>query len=163
MQIVHTPLGADMVTAPPEVTKAVLRDYDQTIKDWDAHKFELGYLQAHAPDLFSGKQLERMNALLPWLKQENQTVAFGGYTLLPIGRSVQYAPDGVDAFVIEYIAAGETYDYDLTTRAPIDEQALPDRIVMTEVSYDTTAKHWKISRLALSMDLQTKQVLWQDE
>lgn len=163
MQIVHTPLGAALIAAPPEVTAAVLRDYDLTIKDWDAHKFELGYLQQHAPDFFSGKQLERMNALLPWLKQENQTVAFGGYALLPIGRSVQYAPDGVDAFVIEYIAAGKTYDYDLKTKAKLDEQQLPDRIVVTQVSYDAAAKRWKISRLALSMDLQTKQVLWQDQ
>lgn len=162
MQTVHTPLGIDMVTAPPEVTAAVLHDYDAAIHAWDAHKFDLAYLEQHAPDFFNGKQLARMQALLPWLKQENRTVALGGYTRLPIGRSVQYAPDGVNAFVIDYIAAGKTYDYDLTTRAPIDEQTLPDRIVMTELSYDTAAKRWKISRLALSMDLQTKQVLWQD-
>lgn len=163
VQIVHTPLGEDAVAAPPEVTEAVLRDYDATVQDWDAHKFDLAYLQQHAPEYFSGKQLERMQALLDWLRQENQTVELGGYSLLPIGRSVQYESNGVQAFVIEYIAAGKAYDYNLKTKARLDEQELPDRIVMTEVSYDATAKRWKISRLALSMDLNTKQVLWQDQ
>ena len=162
VKIVKTPLGEDAVEAPPEVTEAVLRDYDAAVKDWDAHKFDLAYLQQHAPDSFSGKQLERMKALLNWLKQENQTVELGGYELLSIGRSVQYAPNGVQAFVIEYIAAGETFEYNLKTKAKMDATELPDRIVMTEVTYDAAAKRWKISRIALSMDLKTKQVLWQD-
>ncbi len=163
LQTIHTPLGEDTYAAPREVSAKVLRDYYATIQDWDAHKFDLAYLQQHASDYFSGKQLERMQALLDWLKQENQTVELGGYTLLPIGHSVQFAPNGVQAFVIEYIAAGKTYGYNLKTQAEIDEQELPDRIVMTEMSYDAAAKHWKISRLALSMDLKTKQVLWQDQ
>ena len=163
LQIVHTPLGEDTYVAPREVSAKVLRDYYATIQDWDAHKFDLAYLQQHASDYFSGKQLERMRSLLDWLKQENQTVELGGYTLLPTGHSVQFAPNGVQAFVIEYIAGGKTYGYNLKTQAEIDEQELPDRIAMTEMTYDATAKRWKISRIALSMDLKTKQVLWQDQ
>lgn len=162
LQTIHTPLGEDTYAAPREVSAAVLRDYYATIREWDAHKFDLEYLRQHVPDYFSGKQLERMQALLDWLKQENQTVELGGYSLLPVGHSVQFAPNGVQAFVIEYIAAGKTYDYNLKTQVKIDEQELPNRIVMTEMSYDTATKRWKISRLALSMDLKTKQVLWQD-
>lgn len=162
VKVVQTPLGENAVEAPPEVTEAVLRDYDAAIKDWDAHKFDLAYLHQHAPDFFIGKQLERMQSLLKWMEQENQTVALGGYELLSIGRSVQYAPSGVQAFVVEYIAAGTTFEYNLKTKAKMNPTGLPDRIVMTEVSYDVAVKRWKISRIALSMDLKTKQVLWQD-
>ncbi len=163
LQTVHTPLGEDAYVAPREVSAAVLRDYYDTIQDWDAHKYDLAYLQKHASDYFSGKQLERIRSLLDWLKQENQTVELGGYMLLPAGHSVQFAPNGMQAFVIEYIAAGKTYGYNLKTQAKMDEQEMPDRIIMTEMSYDAAAKRWKISRLALSMDLKTKQVLWQDQ
>lgn len=163
LQIVKTPLGVDMVEAPPEVTKAVLRDYDAALDDWDAHKFDLNYLKAHVSDSFGGRQLERMQGMLDWMGQEKHAVPLRGYQLLPLGRSVQYAPNGTQAVVIEYIAAGKTHEYDLTTRTEVDEQELPDRIVMTEMTYDSAAKRWKVSRIALSMDLQTKQVLWQDQ
>lgn len=163
VKIVKTPLGVDAVEAPPEVTAAVLHDFDAALDDWDAHKFDLAYLQKHAPNYYSGRQLERMQGMLKWMQQEKHAVALREYQLLPLNRSVQYAPNGTQAFVIEYIAAGKTYEYDLKTRAKTDEQDLPDRVVMTEVSYDHAAKRWKISRLALSMDLQTKQVLWQDQ
>ncbi len=163
VQIVKTPLGVDAVQAPPEVTKAVLSDYDAALDDWDAHQFDLEYLKVHAPDYFSGRQLPRMQGMLDWMQQEKHAVALHDYKLLPLGRSVQYAPNGTQAVVIEYIAAGKTYEYDLKTHAHLDEQELPDRIVMTEMTYDTAAKRWKISRIALSMDLNTKQVLWQDQ
>ncbi|MCC7165513.1 MAG: hypothetical protein IT331_23650 [Anaerolineae bacterium] len=161
-RIVKTPLGVDAVEAPPEVTKAVLSDFDAALDGWDAHKFDLDYLKAHASDFFSGRQLTRMQGMLDWMQQEKHAVALHEYELLPLGRSVQYAPNGTQAVVIEYIAAGKTYEYDLKTRAQLDEQEIPDRIVMTEMSYDSSASRWKISRIALSMDLQTKKVFWQD-
>lgn len=163
VKLVKTPLGVDVVVAPPEVTKAVLKDYDAALDDWDAHKFDLTYLRAQTPNYFSDRQLSRMQGMLNWLEKEKRAVALREYKLLPLERSVQYAPTGVQAFVIEYIAAGDVYEYDLKTRTKVDEQKMPDRIVMTQMSYDSAAQRWKISRIALSMDLSTKQVLWQDQ
>lgn len=163
VKIVKTPLGANVVEAPPEVTHAVLRDFDKALNEWDAHKFEHDYLKAHASEYFIGKQLARMQGMLNWMQQERRVVALREYKLLPLGRSVQYAPNGTQIILVEYIAAGKTYEYDLKTRARVDEQMLPDRVVMTEMSYDADAKRWKISRFALALDLNTKQVLWQDE
>lgn len=162
VKIVKTPLGVDAVEAPPEVTQAVLRNYDEALDDWDAHKFDLDYLQEVAPKYFIGKQLTRIEGMLRWMKQEKRAVALREYKLLPLERSVQFAPNGTQVFLVEYIQAGKAYEYDLNTRKKIDEQELPDRIVMTELSYDADAKRWKISRSALSMDFNTKQVLWQD-
>ncbi len=163
VKIIKTPLGVDMIEAPREVTTQVLKNYDEALDDWDAHKFELDYLKTRAPEYFIGKQLSRMRGMLNWMQQEQRTVALREYRLLPLERSVQYAPNGTQTFLIEYIAAGKTYEYDLKTRAKIDEQELPDRIVMTELSYDPSAKRWKISRIALSMDFNTKQILWHDQ
>lgn len=162
LKIVKTPLGVDLVEAPSEVTQAVLKNYDEALDDWDAHKFDLKYLQQIAPKYFIGKQLSRVQGMLSWMEQEKRAVALREYELLPLERSVQYAPNGTQVFLVEYIAAGKTHEYDLNTRAKVDEQKLPDRIVMTELSYDAEAKRWKISRFALAMDLETKQVLWQD-
>lgn len=163
VKIIKTPLGVDMIEAPREVTAQVLKNYDEALDDWDAHKFELDYLKTRAPEYFIGKQLSRMQGVLNWMQQEQRTVALRDYKLLPLERSVQYAPNGTQTFLIEYIAAGKTYEYDLKTRAKVDEQDLPDRIVMTELSYDEEANRWKISRIALSMDFNTKQILWQDQ
>lgn len=162
VKIVKTPLGVDAVEAPPEVTQTVLRNYDEALDDWDVHKFDHDYLRQVAPNYFIGKQLIRIEGMLSWMQQEKRTVAMREYKLLPLERSVQYAPNGTQVFLVEYIAAGNTYEYDLNTRKKVDEQELPDRIVMTELSYDAKAQRWKISRFALAMDLQTKQVLWQD-
>lgn len=163
VQVIKTPLGVDMIQAPREVTEAVLKNYDEALDDWDAHKFDLGYLKSRAPEYFIGKQLLRMQGMLNWMEQEGRAIALREYKLLPLERSVQYAPNGTQTFLIEYIAAGKTYEYDLNTRAKVDEQELPDRIVMTELSYDAEAERWKISRIALSMDFNTKQILWQDQ
>ncbi len=163
VKIIQTPLGVDMVEAPREVTEQVLKNYDEALDDWDAHKFDLEYLKTRAPEYFIGKQLSRMQGMLNWMKQEGRAIALREYELLPLERSVQYAPNGTQTFLIEYIAAGKTYEYDLNSRERIDEQELPDRIVMTELSYDADAKRWKISRIALAMDFNTKQVLWQDQ
>lgn len=162
VKIIKTPLGVEMVQAPPEVTRTVLKNYDEALDDWDEHKFDLNYLQRVAPKYFIGKQLSRMQGMLSWMQKKERALALREYQLLPLERSVQYAPNGMQVFLVEYIAAGKTYEYDLRTRAQVDEQTLPDRIVMTEMSYDTEAKRWKISRFALALDLQTKQVLWQD-
>ncbi len=163
VKVIKTPLGVDMIEAPLEVTTRVLKNYDEALDDWDAHKFDLDYLKSRAPEYFIGKQLSRMQGMLNWMQQEQRTVALRDYKLLPLERSVQYAPNGTQTFLIEYIAAGKTYEYDLKTRAKVDEQELPDRIVMTELSYDASANRWKISRIALSMDFNTKQILWQDQ
>lgn len=162
VKIVRTPLGLDAVEAPPEITRQVLADYDDALEDWDAHKFELDYLKTRAPDYFIGKQLSRMQALLNWMEKEKRTVAMREYTLLPLERSVQFAPNGTQTFLLEYIRAGNAYEYDLTNRARVSEQSLPDRVVVTEMSYDSDARRWKISRFALALDFTTKQVLWQD-
>lgn len=163
VKIIKTPLGVDMIEAPREVTAQVLKNYDEALDDWDAHKFDLDYLTTHAPEYFIGKQLSRMQGMLNWMRQEQRAIALREYKLLPLERSVQFAPNGTQTFLIEYIAAGKTYEYDLNTRKKIDEQELPDRIVMTELSYDAEAKRWKISRIALSMDFNSKQILWQDQ
>ncbi len=163
VKVIKTPLGVDMIEAPREVTEQVLKNYDEALEDWDAHKFDIDYLKTRAPEYFIGKQLSRMQSMLNWMQQEQRTVALRDYKLLPLERSVQYAPNGTQTFLIEYIAAGKTYEYDLKTREKIDEQELPDRIVMTELSYDPSVKRWKISRIALSMDFNTKQILWQDQ
>ncbi len=163
VKTIKTPLGVDMIEAPLEVTTQVLKNYDEALDDWDAHKFDLDYLKSRAPEYFIGKQLSRMQGMLNWMQQEQRTVALRDYKLLPLERSVQYAPNGTQAFLIEYIAASKTYEYDLKTRAKLDEQELPDRIVITELSYDAAVERWKISRIALSMDFNTKQILWQDQ
>lgn len=163
VKVIKTPLGVDMIEAPREVTEQVLKNYDEALDDWDAHKFDLDYLKTRAPEYFIGKQLSRMQGMLNWMQREQRTVALRDYKLLPLERSVQYAPNGTQTFLIEYIAAGKTYEYDLNTRAKVDEQELPDRIVIIELSYDAAAKRWKISRFALAMDFNTKQVLWQDQ
>jgi hypothetical protein len=163
VKVIKTPLGLDMIQAPPKVTEQVLKNYDEALNDWDAHKFELDYLKTRAPEYFIGKQLARMRGMLNWMQREGRAIPLREYELLPLERSVQYAPNGTQTFLIEYIAAGKTYEYDLNTRKKIDEQELPDRIVITELSYDAAAKRWKISRIALAMDFNTKQILWRDQ
>ncbi len=163
VRVIKTPLGVDMIEAPREVTVQVLKNYDEALDDWDAHKFDLDYLKTHAPNYFIGKQLSRMQGMLNGMQKEQRAIALREYKLLPLERSVQFAPNGTQTFLIEYIAAGKTCEYDLKMRTKVDEQELPDRIVMTELSYDASAKRWKISRIALAMDFNTKQVLWQDQ
>ncbi len=163
VQLTKDDLGKDVYKAPPKVEQAVLRDYLAAFQWWNDHMFDPAYLRAHAADYYSGKALNETLVAVDWVESNRTALTFGEGKLLPLGRLVRFFPSGTQAFIASYIAAGESSRFNLASRERQPGWAHPDVMNVDEVSFDPSAKRWKISRNVRMVDLSTMKVIWGEE
>jgi hypothetical protein len=161
VDIVQNQLGVTVAQVPPQVATKALGDYLGAIQWWDSHLYDLNYLRGHAAEYFTGEQLEFLLGLLDWEASTSTVIPMGQDPLLPPGHQIQFAADGAHAFVMDYLAAGESPQYDLKTKARKPGTSYSSRVAVTELSYDASAQRWKIMHGVALIDLQTHQIIWQ--
>lgn len=161
VDMVQNQLGVTVAQVPPEVAAKAMADYLEATHSWDAHLYDLKYLREHATEYFTGEQLDFLLGVLDWEASNNTAIPMAQDALIPPEHQLQFAADGEHAFVMDYLAAGESIQYDLKTKARKPGTANKSRIAVTELSYDAQAQRWKILHSVALIDLETHQIIWQ--
>ncbi len=161
VSIMQNQLGITVAQVPPEVATKALSDYLGAIQWWDTHLYDIKYLRAHLAEYFAGEQLAFLQSMLDWETTSNIVVPMGQDQTVPPGHQVQFSADGAHAFVMDYLAAGDSIQYDMKTKARKPGTAYKSRMAVTELVYDAAAQRWKIMHGVALIDLETHQIIWQ--
>lgn len=150
--------------AAPEIKAWVIRDYLAALAWTDEHKFEPQYLEQNLDHYYTDKRLAEMHAILKWEQENNKMFAISTVKRLPLGTIVgTFSPDGKQATLLDYHAAGRGQLFDLQTRKLQQGGSYPNTMHMIELRYDARAQRWKIARERMDYDLDRGKIIWQEE